>query len=234
MSLSKRLKAVVDMVPAGVTPADIGCDHGYVAIALIREGKCKRVIASDINKGPLKRAEEHIKEAGLSDVIDLRLSDGVKEIRDGEVDTLIISGMGGLLIRDILETAFDRMKEHLSDLILLPHRDIDIVRVFLRKNGFVIEDEEMVFEDNKYYTVIHAVKSDRYGGTDIAYLSDKSFDEEVNDMFGPVLLMKRSDVFISYLMHEKAKANDLVTKVTDERKIRELKERIRIIDEVIS
>ena len=234
MSLSKRLKAVVDMVPAGVTPADNGCDHGYVAIALIREGKCKSVIASDINKGPLKRAEEHIKEAGLSDVIDLRLSDGVKEIRDGEVDTLIISGMGGLLIRDILKNAFEKMKDHLNDLILLPHRDIDIVRVFLRKNGFVIEDEEMVFEDNKYYTVIHAVKSDRYGGADIAYLSDKSFDEEVNDMFGPVLLMKRSDVFISYLMHEKAKANDLVTKVTDERKIRELKERIRIIDEVIS
>ena len=234
MSLSKRLKAVVDMVPAGVTPADIGCDHGYVAIALIREGKCKRVIASDINKGPLKRAEEHIKEAGLSDVIDLRLSDGVKEIRDGEVDTLIISGMGGLLICDILRTAFEKMKDHLNDLILLPHRDIDIVRVFLRKNGFVIEDEEMVFEDNKYYTVIHAVNNDRYGGVDIAYMSDKSFDEEVNDMFGPVLLMKRSDVFISYLMHEKAKANDLVTKVTDERKIRELKERIRIIDEVIS
>ena len=234
MSLSKRLKAVVDMVPAGVTPADIGCDHGYVAIALIREGKCKSVIASDINKGPLKRAEEHIKEAGLSDVIDLRLSDGVKEIRDGEVDTLIISGMGGLLIRDILKNAFEKMKDHLNDLILLPHRDIDIVRVFLRKNGFVIEDEEMVFEDNKYYTVIHAVNNDRYGGADIAYLSDKSFDDEVNDMFGPVLLMKRSDVFISYLMHEKAKANDLVTKVTDERKIRELKERIRIIDEVIS
>ena len=142
--------------------------------------------------------------------------------------------MGGLLICDILRTAFEKMKDHLNDLILLPHRDIDIVRVFLRKNGFVIEDEEMVFEDNKYYTVIHAVNNDRYGGVDIAYMSDKSFDEEVNDMFGPVLLMKRSDVFISYLMHEKAKANDLVTKVTDERKIRELKERIRIIDEVIS
>lgn len=234
MNLSKRLKAVSDMVPAGVIPADIGCDHGYVAISLVKNGKCERVIASDINTGPLKRAEENVWEAGLTDRIDIRLSDGTKNIKKGEVDTLIISGMGGLLICDILKEAFTVLRGDIKNLILSPHRDTERVRSFLREEGFVIEDEVMVFEDGKYYTVILAVDNEKYGGLPVDVLSDLSFDQSAYDMFGPVLLMKRSDTFISYLRHEKEKTEGILKKVTDDKRTEGLKYRLKIINEALS
>ncbi|MBQ3030151.1 MAG: SAM-dependent methyltransferase, partial [Agathobacter sp.] len=79
IKLSKRMKAVSSMVTPGSILADIGTDHGYVPISLVQRKKIKKAIAMDVNKGPLKRAEEHIREAQLEEYIETRLSDGVKK-----------------------------------------------------------------------------------------------------------------------------------------------------------
>ena len=112
MELSKRLQAVVNLLDPHSSVADIGCDHGFVSIYLIRSGKAKRCIAMDVNKGPIDRATEHILEEGLSTYIETRLSDGGKELQFYrssakekilEVQAAIIAGMGGKLTIKIIK-----------------------------------------------------------------------------------------------------------------------------------
>ena len=92
------MQANADMVSTGGVVADIGCDHGYLSIYLLESGKKDRAIAMDVRPGPLSSAEENIRLAGLSDSIELRLSDGLEKLSIGEADTVVIAGMGGPLM----------------------------------------------------------------------------------------------------------------------------------------
>ena len=103
MQISKRLRTVASFVTEGNSIADIGTDHAYVPIFLAKEGKITKALAMDIKKGPLERAKTHIQKQGLSDMIEVRLSDGLSAFQKGEAETIIISGMGGALIQKILE-----------------------------------------------------------------------------------------------------------------------------------
>ena len=101
--LSSRLQAIASMVEEGGILADIGTDHGYLPIRLLEDGKISGAIAADINRGPLLRAEEHVREKGFDDRISLRLSDGFLAVLPGEADAAVIAGMGGPLTIRILE-----------------------------------------------------------------------------------------------------------------------------------
>lgn len=103
MKLSKRLQMNVSLVPQGARVADIGCDHGYAAIWLIQNQVAEKMIAMDINEGPIARAKEHIRRESLEKQIECRRSNGMEKLEPGEVDTLMIAGMGGPLMIDILE-----------------------------------------------------------------------------------------------------------------------------------
>ena len=98
MQISKRLRTVASFVTEGNSIADIGTDHAYVPIFLAKEGKITKALAMDIKKGPLERAKTHIQKQGLSDMIEVRLSDGLSAFQKGEAETIIISGMGGALL----------------------------------------------------------------------------------------------------------------------------------------
>ncbi|MBQ9885315.1 MAG: SAM-dependent methyltransferase [Lachnospiraceae bacterium] len=189
MQLSERLQKIISMVTPGLITADIGTDHGYVPIELVSRDIAPRVIAMDVNKGPLKKAEGNIKRAGLSDFIELRLSDGLKNLEKDEAQCVIIAGMGGLLIRRILEDDFDKVSR-LKEMILSPHSDIDEVRRFLTENGFVIEKEDMLVEEGKYYTIIKAVRGE----------SDTYSDAELK--YGRYLLNTRNKTLFDFLMKE--------------------------------
>ena len=89
------MQAVADLVTAGNRVCDVGCDHGYISIYLVQSRKAPCVLAMDVNRGPLQRASEHVKAAGLEKYITLRLSDGLLAFRKGEADTLVCAGMGG-------------------------------------------------------------------------------------------------------------------------------------------
>ncbi len=148
--LSKRLQAAADMVTPGNRVCDVGCDHGWVSIYLIEQGISERAIAMDIRRGPLERADQHIRERNLNSYIETRLSDGIKELRAGEADTLIIAGMGGRLMKDII-SAEPTKTAKFQELILQPQSEIPEFRRFLRSAGYVVGAEEIVFEDGKYY-----------------------------------------------------------------------------------
>src|SRR5690554_4326780 len=102
MKLSPRLLAIAEMVPEGSRVADIGTDHGYIPVFLKKTGRAKWAMASDINTGPLEKAAEVIKRHGLETEIDIRRGDGLTVLDGGEADTIVVAGMGGMLMRDIL------------------------------------------------------------------------------------------------------------------------------------
>lgn len=180
-------------VTKGSRVADIGCDHAHTDIWLLENGIASYCIACDVRTGPLKKAEENIARYGQGDKIELRLSYGLHEIAPGEVDSVIIAGMGGLLICDILEEAGGKLQTF-KELILQPHSHSLEVRRFLERAGFGITDEVMCREDDKYYPCIHAVLG---GSRELG---------EAEAMYGPVLLGKQDKVLEEYLQIEYRKA----------------------------
>lgn len=179
MQLSKRLQAVADFVSEGHRVADIGCDHGYIAIYLTKNKIAKSVIAMDVNKGPLQRAKENILRYGCEEKIETRLSDGAFALKKGEVDTILIAGMGGILMIKILSEAKELVKE-LKELVLQPQSEIEGVRKYLHQIGFQIEKETMLKEDEKYYTVIKAIKGKEQYQKEEEYHFGKHLLEERN------------------------------------------------------
>ena len=104
VKISNRLMTAAALVTQGYTLADVGTDHGYIPIYLLQQKKIPSAIAMDINEGPLERAKEHIALYGLQAYIQTRLSDGVAALKPGEVEAVLIAGMGGGLVMHILKT----------------------------------------------------------------------------------------------------------------------------------
>lgn len=228
MELSVRLQAVADMVSKGRRVADIGCDHGYVSIYLYRQRQCERVIAMDVKKGPLERAKTNIERYGLSDYIDVRLSDGTEALNPGEADTLLMSGMGGRLTIRILEEGFVRLGRF-EELVLQPQSELFLVRAFLRRQGIQIVDEQMVIDDGKFYTIIKAQPQDR----DDVEGQKGAYRQIVQDYFGPVLLKKRPEAFLLYLQKEAEKTKELLQKVTKQERRDELQTYLSYVEEAL-
>ncbi len=190
--LSKRMKCLTDMVSPGKVMADIGCDHGLVSVYLAANGISPRVIAMDVAEGPLKAAEKNVAEAGMSDKIELRLSDGFKALSAVETDGAIIAGMGGHLILDIIRDGEDKFGEGYQ-LVLSPQSDVPLVRNYLRNHSFKIVDEEMIHEDGKFYIIIKAVKTKAD--------ENKETEEDIAffDTYSAILIEKKSPVYAEYL-----------------------------------
>lgn len=204
VKLSKRLTAIAEFVKKDSVVADIGCDHGFVSIYLIQSGIAKKVIAGDINEGPLLRAKEHVEEYGLSDCIELRLSDGMQAFsKEDGVDLAVIAGMGGRMMIHILSQAMER-DLFVKELVLQPQSEWQELRAFLRKAGYQILDETMVLEEGKYYPVLKLQYCQR-GKTEENQKNESEMNQELLDSFGPVLLQKKHPVLQKYIQKELAK-----------------------------
>ena len=178
MEISLRLKTVADMVHEKRL-ADIGTDHGYVPIYLVKEGRIESALACDINKGPLEKAESNVQANCLADKIETRLGSGLVPVKKGEVDCAVIAGMGGMLIIDILKASAD-VVEGLNQLVLQPQLDADEVRKYIHSIGFRIEKEEFLLDAGKYYAVISAVKGEEKYETNADYVFGRTNIENKN------------------------------------------------------
>lgn len=157
MSISKRLRTIIDLVTEGNVIADIGTDHGYVPISLLREGRTPKAIAVDLSAISLRKAKGNAEKAGVADKIEFICSDGLRDINPGDADTIIISGMGGILSVNILE-AGKEVSLSAKELILSPHRDAELVRGFLEDYGFDIVYDEEIEDKKRKYCIIKGVK----------------------------------------------------------------------------
>ncbi|NYB73491.1 SAM-dependent methyltransferase [Sedimentibacter hydroxybenzoicus DSM 7310] len=181
-----RLECIKSMLAKCHTAADIGTDHGYVAEMLLNENICEKVIATDLNKGPLDRAIKHLTSVNLHGKCDFRLGSGLTVLNENEADAIIIAGMGGELIADIIE-ASKNIALQASQLILQPMTMGDKLRQYLAENSFKIIDENIVKEMHHYYFVIKAVPG-KYEVT------DKIFYE-----ISKIILEKKDPIMVEYL-----------------------------------
>lgn len=192
VQLSERLTAIAEMVTEGNRLVDVGCDHGYLPVYLMLQHKIPRAIATDVGKGPLTRAQEHIAQYHMEAYIETRLCNGLSEIRSGEGDTLVIAGMGGPLMERILSEGRHALPGF-QELILQPQSDIPHFRRFVMQNGYQIIQEEMILEDGKFYPIMKAVP---YEGERPAVWS------RAEEMFGRLLLERKHPVLKLYLERE--------------------------------
>ena len=191
VKISNRLMTAAALVTQGYTLADVGTDHGYIPIYLLQQKKIPAAIAMDINEGPLERAKEHIALYGLQAYIQTRLSDGVAALKPGEVEAVLIAGMGGGLVMHILKNG-EKVCQSAKELILQPQSEIENVREFLREEGYAILAEDMVLEDGKFYPMMKV----QYQGENVEEL-------KLSDLYGGLLLQNRHPVLKTFLEKEK-------------------------------
>lgn len=149
--LTPRLAAAAEMVGKCECFADIGTDHAYLPIYLYMTGKCKAAIASDISEGPLERAKQTAKRYNTD--ISLRLGSGLDTLKVDEADCVVIAGMGGLLIAEILKNGTDKLNDA-KKIILQPMTAVPELRYFLIENGWTIAEERLAKENNKIYVLM--------------------------------------------------------------------------------
>lgn len=152
-TLTPRLLNIVSHVK-GRTAADIGTDHAYVPLELIKKGICSRVIASDVRQGPVDIARDNIRKNNSSECIEVRMGSGLSVLTPGETEDIIIAGMGGELIRDIIKSDYETAVK--SRLILQPMNSQYELRHYLLENGFKIVCEDISVEGFKVYNLIVA------------------------------------------------------------------------------
>lgn len=186
MNLSPRLKRIADFAPNNSIVADVGTDHGYVPKYLIDKGISKLVIATDISKGSLQKTVDYIREENLEEEITTRLGDGLEPILPFEVDTLIIAGMGGLLIAEIMSKSM-KIARSINTLILQPMVGSPELRKYLLQNQFRIIDEDLVREGDKFYEII------------VAKSGLQKFGKELDYEISPVMLKKNSPVLKEFV-----------------------------------
>lgn len=195
IELSERLTCVASLVSKGGCVADVGCDHGFVSIFLVQNHLADRVIAMDVNEGPLARAKEHVTAYEMEAYIQLRLSDGLKKVSaEDHVDTVVLAGMGGKLMEKILSEAMERGL-YIPELVLQPQSDLASLRKFLRKAEYTVTEEKMVLEEGKFYPMMQLrYQAERRTGVD--------YESEEADAFGPILMAEKHPLLHEYLLRE--------------------------------
>ena len=153
MKLTDRLLKIASLVSKGKKIADIGTDHGYIPVYLLNKGTIPFAILADVNKGPLENARKEVKYNNLTDKTDLRLGSGIEVLKKDEVDEIIIAGMGGILISELLE-ANKEVAHSVDKLILQPMQAQEDLRKYLLGNGYEIVNEVLVKEDFRIYEII--------------------------------------------------------------------------------
>ncbi|MCR5670521.1 MAG: class I SAM-dependent methyltransferase [Butyrivibrio sp.] len=199
--MSERLVTVAELLrneKAGRV-ADVGCDHGYISIYLVQQGIAESAIAMDIRKGPLSSAADNVVSFGMKDKIETRLSDGIEKLQPGEADAIVVAGMGGMLMMEILEKR-DLQELGIKRAVLQPQSDICRFRQYLRDKGYRILDEKIVYEDGKYYFPM-LVDTEGAKASEPDKLSE--IPQSVADRFGVQGILRRDPLLKEYLLHGK-------------------------------
>ena len=191
-----RLKKICNLVDENSIVADIGTDHGIIPIELSK---------NDISEDSLEKLEQKLIYNSNIVNIETRVSDGLDCFNEFEVDTIIISGMGGILIKEILERNLTVAKSA-NNLILSPNNSLDVLRKFLLQNNFVIEKEDDVIENKKYYQILKVKRGKDFYRNDYEYL------------YGKLLIKNKSENLKLFLENELKKYRDIIDKISIESK----------------
>jgi tRNA (adenine22-N1)-methyltransferase len=159
MDKSKRIEFIVSNLEKVTTLADIGTDHGYVPLLALKNELCEKAIACDINKDPLAKGKLNAILEGIDDKIEFRLGNGFEPLKVNEVEEVVIAGMGGNLIRDIIEKDLNKVAS-CNYLVLIPAQNPEVLREYLYKNNFEIIKENLCFDEGIYYELFKVRKAE--------------------------------------------------------------------------
>ena len=230
MEISKRLKFIANHIDKVISIADVGTDHGYIPLYTLRKGLCERAIASDINKEPLDKARLNALLEGMGDELEFRLGSGLEPIKEGEVQAVIIAGMGANLIKDILEKDIEKV-DNLDYLILQPAQNPKFLREYLYTSGYEIMEEDLCKDSGKYYELFKVKRK----ALESTILDDIYYE------VSPKLLMSKHPLMKEYLQSKV----DIYNKILDDlskdvdseaavNKKREIEEKVSIISNMIN
>lgn len=228
--LSKRLEQVGKFVPEQSRLADIGSDHAYLPVALVLQNKIPFAVAGEVVKGPFESAKKQVRKNALEQQITVRLADGLDAVEPTDKITAVtICGMGGTLIRDILEAGWNKQRLNGTEqLILQPNIGEKNVRDWLTVHGYTILEEQILEENNKIYEIIVAARKT----TRIAY-------SENEKLFGPILRQQCSTIFKKKWQRELAQREHILAQLAQsdadqEARIEQLEREINEIKEVLT
>ena len=226
MKLSKRLQKIADLVGEDSIVCDIGTDHGYIPVYLIKNNISKKVIGTDISKGSLDKIIELVQKEALEDRIECRLGDGLDILEEKEVDSLIIAGMGGILISEILEEGRE-VTEHIENFILQPMVGSKELRRYLVYNGYKIISEDLLFEEGKFYEII------------LAQRGKQKIDKDIHYEISQLLIRDRHPLLREFLEYKINKVKKVMDEIKDiktqvsKKKYKELKSLLKEYEEVV-
>lgn len=226
--MNLRLSTLAQMVDQGARVADIGTDHAYLPIQLVKEGKVDYAIASDVAVGPLENAEKDIIAAGLKNKIETRLGSGLETISaKDKIDTVVIAGMGGKLMTNILNEAWSR-NFHFATLILEPNVGEPSVREWLSAHKYQIINEKIIAEAGHIYELIKAQELEN-----TISLTDRQI------FFGPKILKEKNQVFYQKWRDQLAYHQRLLTNLNkaqekDGAHIKQIESEIKMIEEELN
>lgn len=226
IKLSARLENVASFITKGVKFADIGSDHAYLPAYVCLYDESAQAIVGEVNEGPFQSAMETVRQYGLSQRVDVRLGNGLHVLQEDEVSLVVLAGMGGSLIKTILDEGKDRLKR-VERMIAQPNIDEQSVRHWFFHNGYTITNEAMVEENGHIYEIIVADKK-----TETTNLTEEQL------LFGPYLLEQKSELFYRKWKREYAKRNRIINQMTkavvpDNKKIEAFKKELAWIEEVL-
>ncbi|SFD54813.1 tRNA (adenine22-N1)-methyltransferase [Lentibacillus persicus] len=190
VKLSRRLQEVAAFIPEGTKFADIGSDHAYLPCFVCLNDKHAKAIAGEVNEGPWQSAQNAVQRFDLQDRIEVRLGNGLQILNNNEVNLVVIAGMGGALIKTILEEGKSRLGS-VERIIVQPNVDERNVRYWFSTNGYSISKEKIIEENGHIYEIIIADKHD---------VSQELTERQL--LFGPCLLNAKTDLFKIKWNHE--------------------------------
>lgn len=224
-SLSHRLLAISKFIPQGKVVADIGTDHAYLPVYLVKSGRCPLVFACDVKEKPLQAARRNVLANGLSSQIKLRLGDGLSVLQPGEAQVAVIAGMGGNTIVKILEQSPEVLKE-IEILVLQPMGDEESLRRWLITNGWCLSDETLVLEDGRLYSIIVCRPGqERLYAAEVLELGPRLIEKKHPLL--PLLINKLEEKY-SLILQGLSRSN----RHEAQKKVKEIKDRLQALKEV--
>ncbi len=227
IELKGRLAEIAGYVPQGSTVIDVGTDHAYLPIFLVQRGRCPRAVGVDIHAGPYRSAVEQVRLQGLPDRIRVCQGDGLQPVEPGEGDVVVVAGMGGTTIVDILQ-AGERVLAQVNRLILQPMVAGSSLRLWLLQHGWAIRDEKLVEEDGRIYEI------------GVAERGVQPIPSEIMLELGPCIVAKK-DPLLPRLVDSRVEALKTVLAELDkarrpglEVKQAEIRNKIRLLQEVLA
>ena len=223
MELSKRLNFIIENIDNTSVLADIGTDHGYVPLLALRNELCEKAIACDINKEPLAKGKLNAILEGIDDKIEFRLGNGFEPLKINEVEEVVIAGMGGNLIRDIIQKDLNKVAS-CNYLVLIPAQNPEVLREYLYKNDFEVIKEDLCFDEGIYYELFKVRKSEGQA-TEL----DSIYYE-----ISPMLLRSKHPLMKEYIDYKIDEYNRILGFITDDsesaiKRKAEVSEKIEII-----